>query len=111
MAKLETFFGEPQWLVGNKIVTKVHLSERNLLALIAKLYTKGSRATVTNNNITVDGAQLPSYLSFAIIAQKDAVHYNDPSRGANNGPGFMHPTTQKMIDELKKVLESEQWEV
>lgn len=71
----------------------VVLSERNLLALLSKLYTPGSACTI----IKPDG--------LIIRAEKDDVHYKHPSR-LGEGPGPMHTATENFIERLRTVLEA-----
>lgn len=69
--------------------TRVYLSRRNLLSLLAKL----------------DGAPGWSFCTiigpdndFAVTAEEDAVHYANESRGAAVGvAGLMHPDTEEKL--------------
>ena len=73
-------------LDGNTLV----LSEKNLLSLLTKLYTKGSRCEIRG------GEDCP----MSVRAETDDKHYGS----REYGPGPMHPVTEKLIDLVRKSM-------
>lgn len=69
---------------------RVTLSERNLLALFAKLHDPDSVCMIYNTK-EVNGT--PTTL--VVIAEEDAVHYE------GRKPGLMHPKTEKIIQKIQ----------
>ena len=70
----------------------VTLSRRNLLALLQKLDMPGSRRTIYNTDVEIDGVYAPGFV-FLISAEDDGEHYAqrlDP-------PGPMHPQTESFV--------------
>jgi hypothetical protein len=70
------------------------LSERNLLALLTKLYTKGSFCTI----------QGPEGCPISVKSEHDDVHYGSRVFG----PGLMHPITEKFIESIQEVVREHQ---
>lgn len=68
----------------------VILSERNLLALLTKLYTRDSACEI------VGGEDCPGV---SVKAERDEQHYGDRAFG----PGPMHPTTERVLREIREV--------
>ena len=69
---------------------RVTLSERNLLALFAKLHDPDSICTIYNTK-EVNG--VPTTL--ILVAEEDDVHYGDRK------PGLMAPKTEKIIQKIQ----------
>lgn len=67
----------------------VKLSRRNLLALLHKLEMTGSACSIVKPGGIVIGVE------------PDEVHYAD----RKEGPGPMHPETEKFIEEMQEALE------
>lgn len=85
----------------DRSLLKVTLSERNLLSLLAKLYTPGSKCQI-------EGLDVPKDFWIARISgEKDKIHYSNPTRnGAPAGP--MHPITERIVSAIKDVIEKEE---
>lgn len=82
---------------------EVRLSERNLIALLVKLYTKDSARRIdTDYVIGEDYTRYPN-LTFVVIAEKDDVHYQD----RDIPPGEMSLPTEQLISKVRSVLERE----
>lgn len=79
-------------------VLVVTLSQRNLLALVAKLATPGSRCAIACGDI-------PEGLAGALVrAEPDELFYASPTRqGAQ--PGAMTPKTERLIKLLSDTIE------
>jgi hypothetical protein len=85
---------------SDKRVLDIALSERNLLVLLAKLYTPGSACTVTSGDV-------PDDVGYARIrVEPDEYHYQVPTReGAP--PGAMHPLSEAVATVVKAILEDD----
>lgn len=88
------------------MVAELKLSERNLLALLVKLYQDGSQVTIYNN--VVDVAEgFPDSIIFKLVAEKDDVHYDDAARGGAQGAaGRMNPGTEEFAAKVKAYMEA-----
>lgn len=71
---------------ATRTVARVHLSRRNLLALLTKLDMDGSACTIFTDYDTPDGVRL------VVTAEDDDEHYAD-----RVPPGPMHPQTEADI--------------
>lgn len=75
----------------------VLLSERNLLSLLSKLYTKGSYVGMYSNDClfayTHEGDPEPVSGLLIVRGQTDKEHYED----REEPPGEMHPVTEIML--------------
>lgn len=82
---------------GDKPALDIALSERNLIILLSKLYTPGSRCSFQNGDV-------PSEFAHATFrAEPDAYHYASPTReGAPPGP--MHPLAELVNAVVKQAL-------
>lgn len=88
----------------NDTVIEVAVSERNLLALLAKLYTKGSRQYLISSYVEMDGESTQN-VSLVIKAEKDDDHYDDARRGIYQGRGGpVHADSEDFITKLQEFL-------
>lgn len=78
-------------------VLDVVLSERNLLSLLSKLYTGGSRCEIQQGDVPTP------FVLLRLRAEPDQVHYNSATRkGAP--PGAMHPVTERVLSAIQQTL-------
>lgn len=77
------------------------LSERNLLALLTKLYTPGSHAAIETSNTLGEAGRI------RIRAERDDVHYADRL----GPPGVMHPVTERILREIQRIVQEEELEI
>lgn len=68
----------------------VHLSERNLLTLLSKLYTEGSEVTLVKD---ITNARV------VVSATRDEHHYTDGDKG------LMHPVTERILAAIKEATQ------
>jgi len=93
VARIEAQLGR-----GDGVVLDVVISERNLLTLLSKLYTPGTRREFLSGDV-------PPGVAFARIrAESDQQHYNSPSR-RGVGPGPMHPVTEHVLRAIHDALD------
>lgn len=105
MARLDIHPQESDKLVDHDLyydkgrqVVEVTLSERNLLALLAKLYIDGSRRTLINTD-TPEGYVLK------LVAEDDKTHYSSVTRGGAPA-GAMASPTEEFVQLLKTTLDN-----
>jgi hypothetical protein len=79
-------------------VLDIALSERNLIILLSKLYTSGSKCSFTNGDVPAEFA----YATFR--AEPDEFHYAFPTR-EGGPPGPMHPIAELVHAAVKDMLE------
>lgn len=88
---------------GNDVVAEVVLSERNLLALLHKLYMEGSARELQSNDVLAlagDGelGHLAPKQRFSVKVESDQEHY-----GCREfPPGPMHPETERILKLIQK---------
>jgi hypothetical protein len=71
-------------------VLDVAISERNLLSLLSKLYTRGSSCAIDSYDVPEEFARV------RLRVEPDEFHYASPTReGAPPGP--MHPLTECVL--------------
>lgn len=86
----------------SKPVLDIALSERNLLVMISKIHTPGSRCSFLNGDV-------PEGFAYATFrAEPDDYHYASPTReGSPAGP--MHPVAELVHTVVKDVLAELHW--
>jgi hypothetical protein len=77
---------------------RVILSRRNLLALLHKLDMPGSHREIHNNDVFIDGEEVPINSVMLILnCEDDDEHYGKRQERGHPGPGEMHPDTEGFI--------------
>ena len=83
-----------------KPVLDIALSERNLLVLLAKLYTPGSACTIQSGDV-------PDDFGYAQIrVEPDDYHYQFPTRDGA-AAGAMHPLSEAVAAAIKMALQQD----
>jgi hypothetical protein len=80
-------------------ILDISLSERNLIVLLGKLYTPGSRCEFHNGDV-------PEGFSYARFrSEPDELHYASPTRDGGP-PGPMHPLAEFVHAAVKELLDT-----
>lgn len=83
----------------DKPVLDIALSEKNLIVLLSKLRTPGSKLTLINHEVSDEFAYA------RIRVEPDEYHYAPPTReGAS--PGVMHPIAELVYTAVKDALDA-----
>jgi hypothetical protein len=83
--------------LDDRPILLVAISRRNLLTLVSKLLTPGSRCEIWNDDV-------PSAFAFLRLrAEPDDIHYNSPTR-LGVPPGPMHPVTEKVLQAIESAI-------
>jgi hypothetical protein len=78
-------------------VLVVTLSERNLIVMLSKLYTPGSKCTIGFGNVP------EGFADAWLRAEPDELHYASPTReGAPPGP--MHPLAEVVLLAVQQAI-------